>query len=267
MPGRIATWLVRGLLGVVAAYVIGAAILRFAVFPPIAGHADMAHAGGAVEGLANTNSIAALEASRALGFRVAEIDLQLTRDGVLVCAHDWNALGGIAPDLDGFLGWRAELRHPPCTADELVDWFERNGDMVLYSDLKSDRVEMQAGMARRLGDRLIVDATTPELVCRLTELGFVNIVFSTYRRPASISRLRTDLAHPCITGNAVRAVALPLERMMAGHGFVARAAAGRPVYAHTVDNCLLAHAMRLLGADALFIEHIGPASCGLGGGA
>ncbi len=49
----------------------------------------IAHAGGALDGLAYTNSLEALDQHYAAGFRLFELDFEWTSDGHLVLVHDW----------------------------------------------------------------------------------------------------------------------------------------------------------------------------------
>ena len=62
-------------------------ILRFLVYPAPDLPA-IAHAGGGFDGKTYTNSIAALDANYARGFRIFEIDFLRTWDDVFVCGHD-----------------------------------------------------------------------------------------------------------------------------------------------------------------------------------
>ena len=68
-----------------------------------------AHGGGIVDGLRYTNSKEAIEAAISNGFRVIEVDVSITSDGVPVLSHFWqpngeNQFDGKTPSLKEFMG-------------------------------------------------------------------------------------------------------------------------------------------------------------------
>lgn len=261
MVGRLVAWSVRGVLVLLALCICLFMLVRFVVFPPIAGHGDIAHAGGLADGMRYTNSIAAIELSREMGFTRFEIDILATSDGAFVCGHNWRMFDGAAPDLEGFLAWRRTLAHPPCTLAELMDWFDANDGMILVSDAKEAGIAAELALHARLGDRLFAQAHTPEAVCALAAHGIANIVYASYQRPQTLAQLWEDLNHPCIAGKDLAAITIPLRQVLRGYGLAARAISGLPVYAHTIDTCERTFRARLLGADAFFSEGLRPGQC------
>lgn len=261
MGGRLVAWSVRGTLLLLALCVGLFALVRFVVYPPFAGHGDIAHAGGLADGMRYTNSIAAIELSRTMGFVRFEIDILATSDGAFVCGHNWRMFDGAAPELEGFLAWRQTLAYPPCTLGELMDWFEANDGMVLVSDAKEAGIAAELELHARLGDRLYAQAHVPEAVCELAAQGIGNIIYASYQRPQTLSQLWEDLNHPCIAGNDLAAITIPLRQVLRGYGLAARAISGLPVYAHTIHSCRRTFRARLLGADAFFSEGLGPGQC------
>ena len=106
----------------------------------------MAHAGGGVlrrdasgkwENLTYTNTLEALQSGYGKGFRVFEIDLNLTSDGYLVAAHNWkNQYGGVKSLADFMEGgiWDGLT---PMTLEDVMEQMQVNRDMILVLDLKS----------------------------------------------------------------------------------------------------------------------------------
>jgi len=254
---RISDLFIRTLLVLSGLVLFAAVVLRFVVWPTVPGQIDIAHGGGAIGGLRYTNSIAAIEKSAAAGFRVIEIDIETTSDGHFVCGHDWDAYGGTAPDFATFIANRDAVEYPSCTLGELIAWFERNPQVTLYADIKTDVIGAAAVLATGLDGRLIVDAAAPEMVCALREAGVRRIVYSTYLRPRSYAALVDDLSHPCLT--SAEATAIPLARTLLGHALLARVRG--PVLVHTVTDCWSSRIARFLGADALISEMEQPDLC------
>ena len=97
---------------------------------------DIVHAGGLLDGVPYTNSLEALNANYAAGRRVFEVDFELTSDGVLVLAHDWDAYGGWAPSHNAFL---AAGPHTHLDFAGFVVWIaEVCGDCRIVTDPKID---------------------------------------------------------------------------------------------------------------------------------
>lgn len=261
--------MVAALLRLSKAFVVVAALLcaailffRFVILPPPQSDLPaIAHAGGGFEGHTYTNSIAALDASYVRGFRVFEIDFLRTFDGVFVCGHDWDRLGGSRLLAEGFELVRARMDMPSCTLDELLAWFERHPDAVLVSDAKEDVDELNALLSLRLGNRLVAQAYGFDQLCRYRGLGIERAILTLYRMPRSISQLMDGFRGPCVSDGFPEAVTMDVGRVRAGQALFVKAWSGLPVYTHTINSCLLSRALYLLGADQVYTDFLGPDGC------
>lgn len=101
----------------------------------------IAHAGGGVNGVKYLNSVEALNHNYNLGFKMFELDLQLTKDGYIVATHDWNKWkkntnykGEIPPLLSEFNN--ASYKNGLQVLDymKINNWFKENKDATLIID-------------------------------------------------------------------------------------------------------------------------------------
>ena len=108
----------------------------------------IAHAGGKIDGRVYTNSLEALDNSYSNGFRLFELDIIQTSDGVFVAAHDWEHWakivgyeGRLPPDSKKFAEYRIFKRYTPLTIDDINSWFEQHSDAILVTDKINNPVE------------------------------------------------------------------------------------------------------------------------------
>lgn len=133
----------------------------------------VAHAGGAVHGLAYTNSRDALDEHYASGYRVFELDFNWTSDGKLVVTHDWihtSLLFGVAPHVFTYSefvsGSRRDGLHQ-MTFEDLRQWLHAHRDAFVVTDTKDDNFQFLKYLQANAGD------ICPQLIIqiyRLTEL-------------------------------------------------------------------------------------------------
>lgn len=225
----------------------------------------VAHAGGSVDGAAYTNSIAALERSHSLGFRLFEVDLQSTADGKFVCGHDWDAFGGRAPEYERFLEWRHGLAHPPCTIDDLIGWFNLRREAILVTDAKDSPLEINTMLVGLLPGRVIVQAYDREELCAYAASGVPRIILTKYRLRVGLTELPSYLQEPCPDGRTAEAITMSGGKVYAGIALATKFATGLPIYAHTVNDCVSAWLLLLMGADSFYTDDIAPGDCLLPG--
>lgn len=259
---RVIDLLVRPLLVFVGLAVIGLLAVRFLSLPDIE-LPRIAHAGGGVEGATYTNSIAALNANQAKGFRVFEVDFLTTADGETVCGHDWKPFGGEPLALGEFLQRRGEQDHPPCTLEELAEWFGANPESMLVSDAKADDADVVSELAARLSSQLIVQAYDFRQVCDLRRAGVERIILTLYRLPRGYLSLVSGLRSTCVAAGYAEAVTMDRDRVWRGHALVTKLLTGLPIYAHTVNDCSEARWLYVFGADEFYTDFLPVRSCRL----
>jgi glycerophosphoryl diester phosphodiesterase len=157
----------------------------------------VAHAGGAIDGIAGTNSLESIEANYRNGHRAFEIDLNLTTDGVLVGAHDW-------PSYKGPLSWgdfaslKLAGRYTPLSFERIVQVMEKHEDMYIVTDTKSfeysdrDTLRQFNGIWRAtdenpdLRDRITVQIYNQEMLHLVKEsYPFPHFIYTLYASPDS----------------------------------------------------------------------------------
>lgn len=106
----------------------------------------VAHALGGIDGFAYTNSKEALENSYNNGFKIFEVDIQLTSDNKLVCVHGWKQndyeerLGleynkeNPVMDYDTFMSLKIQGKYSPLSFKELVEFIKQHPDMYVMID-------------------------------------------------------------------------------------------------------------------------------------
>jgi len=122
----------------------------------------IAHAGGAIEGHAYTNTKTALDANYKKGFRLFELDIIETADGHLVAAHDWKMwsrftdyTGTLPPTLEQFKNETIYGDYITMDMNAINDWFATHSDAILVTDKLNDPI----GFADKFVDknRLIME--------------------------------------------------------------------------------------------------------------
>lgn len=224
----------------------------------------VAHAGGAVAGLANTNSLDALDANYAAGHRVFELDLERTTDGTVVALHDWDAAWEDSrpgtkrkgrQDLKAFLSEPTKAGLRPLTWDLVAEWLRRHPDAYLVTDVKGDNLGVLAHVA---GSRDLLPRIVPQVYSfaeyrPARALGFSRIFLTLYRIEwGTWSVLRFLRSHP-VAG----LVCEPARVRRGGLGLRARAL-GVPVFAHTINDPDEAAALERLGVDGVYTDHLAP---------
>jgi len=112
----------------------------------------IAHAGGAIDGNAYTNSREAIERNYAYGTRLFELDFDLTSDGHWVAAHDWpnwkmrtGYKGELPPSRDDYMAtprkykkvsWSIEGEYNAVDMDWIDNFLESHSDAFIVTDMK-----------------------------------------------------------------------------------------------------------------------------------
>lgn len=192
----------------------------------------IAHRGGAAE--APENTMAAFDNAARLGFRYIELDVQATRDGVLLAFHDADlerltGLNGLVDEVS----WqdlgsaRVAGQEPiPPLEEVLAAW----PTMRFIIELKSDRVvEPVADLIRRTNafDRVCVGSFVDRRIARVRRILGRRLCTSIGRR--GVARLRLS------------SLGLPVGRISAAAAQVPLRYRGLPV----VDRRMVAAARRL----------------------
>lgn len=223
-------------------------------------HAPVAHALGAIDGVAYTNSLEAFAASYAKGFRVFEIDLARTRDGSIVALHDWRDTWHTLPNLAEFKAHRIAGRYTAATLDEILSILQSHPDVYLIVDFKGEVPDLLAGVVaatRTIDPRLLM-----RIVPQVSSKAEAEAAAKLYRFPSEILTLyRTRASDQEVVGLAagtgIRVVTMSTTRF--NRGLVKRLdSLGAKVYVHTVNDRDSAADLRAKGVWGIYTDSLRP---------
>lgn len=152
----------------------------------------VAHAGGGIDGQTYTNSLEALDLNIKKGFLYFELDFVFTKDGYLVCLHDWEAnfmsLFGFNTseklDLETFnLLVKNNSKFEQCSLDTLISWMERNPNAIVIADVKEDNLKALQIMSENVPDferRIIPQIYDPANYYFIKEIGYEQAIWTLY---------------------------------------------------------------------------------------
>ena len=136
----------------------------------------IAHAGGIINGLNYTNSLEALNYNYNKGFRLFELDINLTSDNVLVAVHNWeewksrtNFTGNLPPTHKEFMENFIYAKYTPLDISDINDWFSIHNDAILITDKLND--PQIFSMAFKFNNRLIMELFTWKSVNKAINIG------------------------------------------------------------------------------------------------
>lgn len=201
-------------------------------------HAPVAHALGAIDGVAYTNSLEAFAASYSKGFRVFEVDLARTRDGSIVAMHDWQDSWSTLPRLAEFKASRVAGRYTPATLIDILSNLRSHPDVYLILDLKGEVSDLlpdvvasaktiDPGLAMRIIPQ-VSSSEESELASRL--YPFPSEILTLYRTRASdreVVELAAQIGFPVVTMSTSRFHKRLVQQLDS---------LGVQVYVHTVND-------------------------------
>ena len=169
------------------------------------GHiALVAHAGGAVEGFPDTNSLEALENAVKLGFRYIEVDMILSSDGEIVLKHSWEQAFNRIVDARNHPMSHQEFmesllfnRFTTMDLPMLIDFLRENPGPRIVTDTKDTGYKALYVIARDFPQyisRFIPQVYAMEDVEEIRALGFDDIILTVYmmgrgnQNPAALQR-------------------------------------------------------------------------------
>ena len=168
------------------------------------GLALIAHAAGAIEGYAGSNSLEAMQNAIELGFTYIELDMITTSDGKIVLNHSWdsvaNRIPGAVPGImthEEFMQQRIFNRFTPVDLNGLIDFLRENEGFRIITDTKDTDYAALYAIAEffpQYMDRFIPQVYAFGDAARIRALGFTDIILTIYmiapryQNPAAIHR-------------------------------------------------------------------------------
>ena len=188
------------------------AMSRRPVAPPFI---YVAHAGGGYQGWIHTSSVEAMEQSYANGYRIFEVDLELTSDRKVVLVHDWETFSHFAylrgrPTLDQYEHLKMRYGFRPPTLEGLQDFLKKHPKAMVILDTKWGHYGFLKYVAVHYPD--IVPQALPHIFAEkeyepVRKLGYRNLIFACYGSPINDNQLLNMLDR-----HRFFAVSAPAER-------------------------------------------------------
>lgn len=153
----------------------------------------VAHAGGGIKRKTYTNSLDALDQNIKNGFLYFELDFSFTKDGRLVCIHDWKnsfkrSFGFWTkekPTLEAFeLLVRNKSEFNKCTLESLTHWMKKNPSAFIVTDMKEDNLRGLKIIAETIPEferRIIPQVYDPRNYNKVKRMGYKQIIWTLYR--------------------------------------------------------------------------------------
>ena len=197
----------------------------------------IAHGSGGIDGTTNADSVESLSMSISRGYRMIELDIQVSSDGYLVAAHDWTSFRqrtGSAPatateqamTLAEFQSKKIDGKYTPLDENGIRSIFLEHPDLILVTDKIRDFPRLVKAFPFQ--ERVIVEVFSPQEFISAKTSGVVNPMLSIGNLEASLGLI---LNHPA------RHVALSIEELTRCPGAARKIiASGRRVFAFTTND-------------------------------
>ncbi len=249
--------------GFIASLIVSTALLFSQLASGTAFAADViAHGAGDFEGYTTTNSVEALEASIAAGYKLIELDMDLSADGEIIMIHDWDRTAEhyFGQTFDKKLR-RSEFeelkingRFTPLTFDrlmEILDEADRDpatAGVRIVTDTKGSNTDLLKAIAKKYPyskNRIIPQIYSYGEFGYAKLMGFPDVILTTYRMDVATEQPVIDF----VKNNGLYALTVS-----AGHEELWRAAArqGVKTYCHPVDTFEEAEALLEEGVAGVY---------------
>ena len=153
----------------------------------------VAHAGGGINGKTYTNSLEALNQNVKNGFSYFELDFSFTKDGRLVCIHDWGKsfkkTFGFWPKerptlatFESLVKSRSEYQQ--CTLETLAHWMKHNTSAFIITDIKEDNLQGLKVISEYIPGfetRIIPQIYDPHNYNEVKKIGYKQVIWTLYR--------------------------------------------------------------------------------------
>jgi len=202
----------------------------------------IAHGAGVYKGYETTNSIEAINHAIANGYKIIELDMELSSDNKIIMLHDWDRttmhyFGANFPkklSQSQFLHLSVYGELEVLTFDKLAEILEKNQDVRIVTDTKGDNLELLTAISDQYPDlvkRFIPQIYDYDQWGEVEELGYTDIIFTLY----AMADLDVGKLISFVTSHDIYAVAIPdylaergICRQLSDQGII--------VYVHPVSN-------------------------------
>lgn len=152
----------------------------------------VAHAGGKIGKYTYVNNYEALKNSYDNGYRLIELDVEFTSDGVPVMLHSWDGFvtayfkieSNIVYSYDKFMNFEMINGWHQMSLDDVIKYMDTDfKDMYLITDTKNDNKKLLQLIKDRYSymmDRIIPQVYSRDEYKYAKDLGFKNIIYTLY---------------------------------------------------------------------------------------
>jgi glycerophosphoryl diester phosphodiesterase len=220
----------------------------------------IAHAGGSYLGKTYSNSIAALDRSYQAGYRLFEVDLNLTTDNEIVLLHDWGPtltyIHGIPAgqrDLATFLAETSGSPHQVATISDLAQWAMTHPSARIILDTKAGTVALLTTVANTypsLRSNFIPFIYGFSQYSSVNSLGYPNISLLTYNGQYSAADLLSQTR-----SHRLHSIAMPHTTLTSQSAELMRTV---PVYVYTINDWAVRDQVIGMGAHGVVTDLLGP---------
>ena len=219
----------------------------------------IAHAGGSIYGYRLTNSLEAINNAYSNGFRLIELDFQITSDEKYVLLHDWESMAYRMLFEEGQLTHDEFLESPTFAdltlldLDKLVLWLDDHPDCRIITDANCENLPFLTHLSTlESKDRFIPQAYSYEEYKAARELGFDDIILTLYAMNSPVREITSF-----ICDQKPFAVTIP-ETVLNEELITSVSDVGGVVYTHTVNDLSTFEKWRELGLHGIYTDHFIP---------
>jgi glycerophosphoryl diester phosphodiesterase len=218
----------------------------------------IAHGGGAYKGYETTNSVEAVNNAIENGYKIIELDMDLSSDGKIIMLHDWDRTAehyfGAAfsrkLSQKQFSNLTVHGRLEVLTFEKLAGILERHKDIRIITDTKGSNLELLSAIKEQypqLTDRLIPQIYDYDQWSKVRELGFSDVILTIY----AMADPDMDKIAAFAKEHGIYAVTMP--DYFAERGYCSRLSGkGVKVYIHPVSSYEDAQQFFRLGAYGVY---------------
>ena len=233
--------------------------------PKYAAGRKIMHACGSIEGVVYTNSKEALEKVIASGCPGVEIDFNYTKDGILVCDHEWTEFNGKAPTWKRYKKRGTAGGFTAMTAETALKMLIRAKDTYLIVDTKETNVAKVyrdlVKICRKNGGEAYLDKIVAQIYHdydykKISKYySFRNWIFSIYKIDTTNKQEYRAVAKFC-KKNGIGTVGMPAGRAKKSYvpGIIHRY--GLSLAAYTINKKRDFRRLRKHGVDFIMTDHL-----------
>ena len=219
------------------------------------------HAGGAIDGYNYTNTFEAIENSYNLGNRYVEIDFMFSRDGHPICVHEWTNIITTGnriklPVLKDFLKYKIHDNYTPMWIGSVADYMRSHEDLFIITDTKASNERLLSYIATHypdIMDRLIVQIYSEDQYDMAYNMGFRNIIFTTYNLSWE---LQSDPEYLKSFADTHKLAGYTFPSYMCYQDFInVMKQTGINLYTHTVDDPAEQKRLFSMGIDGIYTNN------------